>query len=412
VTSPAGAYAESLLASLGWTLRVDDDSDPVADWAASGAMALTGRADGPPLVCTGPAVALRGALLALRQLTAGAVLPGLSLLGERAAILGLRRAGNRSCGGGARLLAASDGQVCIALARDEDRDMVPALVESDTVTDPWEAVAAWARGTPAAEVRDRGTLLGLPVSAVGEVNAELPWQREQADDSEPVATTPVVVDLSSMWAGPLCSSLLRALGCRVIKVEDPRRPDGARRGPAEFFDLLNAGATSVAVDLGSEQGVGRLRELLLQADVVIEGSRARALRHLGLAAEDLVTHSERLTWVSITGYGRDRDRVAFGDDAAAAGGLVVDGCFVGDAVADPLTGVHAALAAWAGLRRGGACLVSVPLARVAAAANRHADTSGRVESRDGSWWVQAASGWVEVRDPAARPRVGRGSSDS
>jgi hypothetical protein len=410
VTSPAGAFAESLLASLGWPLRVDDDSDPVADWAASGAMALTGRAQGPPLVCTGPAVVLRGALLALRQLAGGTALPGLGLLGERAAILGLRRAGSRSCGGGARLLPASDGQVCVALAREEDRDRFPALVESADVVDPWEAVAAWARGTPAAQVRDRGALLGLPVSVVGEVTAELPWQLDVAHDGKPVATTPVVVDLSSMWAGPLCSSLLRALGCRVVKVEDPRRPDGARRGPAELFDLLNAGATAVAVDLGSEEGVDRLRELLLRADVVIEGSRARALRHLGLGAEDLVERSERLTWVSITGYGREEDRVAFGDDAAAAGGLVVDGCFVGDAVADPLTGVHAGLAAWAGIRRGGSCLVSVPLARVAATAARSADTSGRVERRHGAWRVEAASGWVDVRDPLARKAVGRGPS--
>ena len=81
-------------------------------------------------------------------------------------------------------------------------------------------------------------------------------------------------------------------------------------------------------------------------------------------------------WLSITGYGRDDPdpgRVAFGDDAAAAGGLVAyepagDGapCFVGDAIADPLTGATAAHGVLDAISRGGGELVSVALAGVAA----------------------------------------------
>ena len=84
--------------------------------------------------------------------------------------------------------------------------------------------------------------------------------------------------------------------------------------------------------------------------MVIEGSRPRALEQLGIDARSIVRHGPQV-WVSITGHGRDGAntmRVGFGDDAAAAGGLVdwVDGTphFVGDAVADPLAGLTAAMA--------------------------------------------------------------------
>ena len=84
-----------------------------------------------------------------------------------------------------------------------------------------------------------------------------------------------------------------------------------------------------------------------RADVVLEASRPRALAQFGIDAEALTTGTPDgrgpQAWVSITGYGRTGDeanRVAFGDDAAAAGGLVswTDGepLFCADAVADPL----------------------------------------------------------------------------
>jgi hypothetical protein len=80
-------------------------------WAASGAMALTGRRDGPPL---GPPAPLVGRVAHVgevlrhtsRRLGAEIAIDGLALLGERAALAGLRRNGAISCGGGTRLLAA------------------------------------------------------------------------------------------------------------------------------------------------------------------------------------------------------------------------------------------------------------------------------------------------------------------
>jgi crotonobetainyl-CoA:carnitine CoA-transferase CaiB-like acyl-CoA transferase len=185
---------------------------------------------------------------------------------------------------------------------------------------------------------------------------------------------PLVVDLSSLWAGPLCSHLLQRNGARVIKVESEDRPDAARAGAPEFFDLLNNGKQSVVVDLRTIDGRGSLRRLLLAADVVVEASRPRALEQLGVIVDEVMRHeSGPDVWVSITGHGRNGDaahRVAFGDDAAVAGGLVVyderGPCFCADAIADPLSGMVAAAATIDLLQRGRErSLVDVAMAHVA-----------------------------------------------
>jgi crotonobetainyl-CoA:carnitine CoA-transferase CaiB-like acyl-CoA transferase len=189
-------------------------------------------------------------------------------------------------------------------------------------------------------------------------------------DAPVLSGAPLVVDLSSLWAGPLCARLLRQRGATVVKVESWRRPDGARRGPAAFFDLMHAGARSVALDFTTAAGRDALRSLVAHADVVIEASRPRALQQLGIDAPALLGEGGPRVWVSITGYGRDRDRVAFGDDAAAAGGLVAwdehGPCFAADAIADPLAGVAAAAAVTRSLAGGGRWLLDVSMARVAA----------------------------------------------
>src|SRR5262245_45214535 len=115
---------------------MDDVDERVAAWAASGAMALTGRADRPPL---GPPATLVERLepigLALR-------VDPLRLLTERAALMGLTRNGDISCGGATRLVRAADGWLAVSLSRDDDVDAVPAWLELDGATsDVWTAVA-------------------------------------------------------------------------------------------------------------------------------------------------------------------------------------------------------------------------------------------------------------------------------
>src|SRR3546814_17564250 len=111
---------------------------------------------------------------------------------------------------------------------------------------------------------------------------------------------------------------MQRCGADVIKVEGSARPDGARRGPSAFFDLLNAGKRSVALDLQSPRGRAQLRELLRGADIVIEASRPRALRQMGIDAETLLHEQPQLTWLALHGYGRGEpqaQRVAYGDEA-------------------------------------------------------------------------------------------------
>jgi hypothetical protein len=355
-----------------------DVEDPrVERWAGSGAMALTGWPDEP----LGPPEGLVEGIDRLAHPFPG--LDALALLGERAALMGLWRRGATSCGGSCRLLRGSNGFMAVSLPRDDDREMVPAWLELDTVPtstpDLWSTVASKLLQGDLHALGERARLLGLPVALVGEA-AEAERRAAVVEtrlgDAPPRTdlTGAVVIDLSALWAGPLCGDLLARAGATVIKVESFQRPDGARRGTRAFFDLLNGHKRSVALDLRSHDGVRVLHALVRQADVVIEASRPRALAQFGLDARDAVTaHGGPQVWVSITGYGRtgeQANRVAFGDDAAAAGGLVVwtdEGpLFCADAIADPLTGLTAADACLEALRSGGRRLLDISMSAVSA----------------------------------------------
>jgi hypothetical protein len=339
VPAAASDYARRLLAALGEGLP--------------GLDASAGAGDGPLL-------AAQGCLLALRALVPDAVLPDpQDVLTRRARLEGLPAPTDVSARGATRLLPAADGLVAVSLARPSDVDLVPALVEADATGDPWGQVAGWLRGVTRAQAAQRLELLSLAYGIPGETRAELPWVLHRTGPRGPRRAGPRVVSFAALWAGPLCAQLLHRLGAEVLKVEDPRRPDGMRAGSPALYAELHEGVEVRQLPLDAPQ----VAELVASADVVVEGSRPRALRRAGLVAEE---HPG--TWVSITGHGRASDRVAFGDDAAVSGGLLVDGCFVGDAVADPLTGVHAALAAWACHRQGGGLLVDIALARTAAVA--------------------------------------------
>ena len=126
------------------------------------------------------------------------------------------------------------------------------------------------------------------------------------------------------------------------------------------------------IDFHSEHGINQLRELISNADVVIEGSRPRAMQQLGIDAEQIVREAQPRVWLSITGYGRSGvagQRVGFGDDCAVAGGLVdetSDGPqFLGDAIADPISGLVAATGVLRAVQQQKPCLLGVSLAESA-----------------------------------------------
>jgi hypothetical protein len=312
----------------------------------------------------------RRAADAFRALT-GVNVDAAELIAGRAALLGLSEPGRVSAGGATRLMPSSDRWCALTLSRQDDIAAIPALVESDTVADdPWQPIARWVARHTSADVTTRARLLGLPVAALGETPAAPPriTALGAAARSRPLSGV-LVADLSSMWAGPLCGQLLACAGAIVVKVETPARPDGTRSGPTAFCDWMNNGKLSYAVDFDEPSGIRRLLEV---ADLVIESSRPAALTRRGLGPTDIARRAGGV-WLRITGHGADGEHanwVAFGDDAAVSGGLARgtdrDPAFCGDAIADPLSGLHAALEAAASLDRGGGELVELSMAAVAA----------------------------------------------
>jgi crotonobetainyl-CoA:carnitine CoA-transferase CaiB-like acyl-CoA transferase len=400
---------------------------PALDWALSGAMPLTGRSEEPPRLAPGPlATWMREAIAALGRLALAPLpedLDGPALLGERAALLGLHRRGTVSPGGASRLLEAADGWIAVTLARPDDMALLPAWLGIEAGEDPWPRVAREVRARGAEEIVARARLLGLAAAASRPLAAAPPPahratargpRRERA-----ARATPRVLDLASLWAGPLCAHLLGLAGARVVKAESASRPDGARAGNAAFFDLLNAGKASVALDLTSRAGLDALRRLVAASDIVIESARPRALRQLGIEAEALVAEQPGLVWVAISAYGRAEPGAAwigYGDDAAVAAGLAhatgepgVTPLFCADAIADPLAGAHAAVSALAAFRAGEAVLLDVALADVAAAAAAGDGSArdARVLACGGGFEVEAGGARAPVRAPRARRSSGR-----
>lgn len=302
----------------------------------------------------------------------------------RAAVLGLDPPTRISAGGASRLLATADGWCAVTMSRVEDYEALPALLEMDDVgADPWNSLATAAAARNAEDLVARARLLDVPAAVLGEITASDPKSvRHTAPLSGPI-TDLLVADMSSMWAGPLCGRLLAAAGATVVKVEAPGRPDGTRSGDRRFFDWMNSEKLCYAGDVAG---------LLGAADVVIEASRPSALRRRGLGAEQVPARPGRI-WLRISGYGPSYpERVAFGDDAAVAGGLVgrpeSGPVFCGDAIADPLGGLASTVAVLDALTSGGGVIVDVAMSAVAATYAVLADTG-----------VQA----VEPRLPALPP---------
>lgn len=335
---------------------------------------LDGMTDSPL-----PSLAI-GALAALGCIAPRARLPNASrLIAMRTRTHGLRGQGTISAGGSCRLLATADGRLAVNLARPDDWAMLPAWLECGVVAD-WTALSQEVARRSTPELVARGREMGLAVAnAQPSIAAGVPWRRASSwrAPAGSVNPQPLVLDLSSLWAGPLCTALLRRCGARVIKVEHPQRQDGARRGPAWFFQAMNGGKEFFFLDWREPQQRAVFEQLLQQADIVVEGLRPRVLRQLGIVAEDWLAERPGRSWISLTGYGREPpqgDWIAYGDDAAVAAGLsqwhfrqTGQWQFCGDAIADPLSGVHGALAVWAAHLGGGGKLIDLAMCDVVAA---------------------------------------------
>ncbi len=177
----------------------------------------------------------------------------------------------------------------------------------------------------------------------------------------------LVVELASNVAGPFTGLVLRDLGARVLKIENPARGDDVRGWPpyrdgqSAPFAALNRGKSSVALDVTSHSGREAMLRLVAGADVFIESLRPGKADQLGLGFTDLEAANPRLVYCSISGFGRGGPRggeAGFDAIVQAYSGLMdltgyPDGppARVGTGIIDFGTGLWAAIGILAALSR-------------------------------------------------------------
>ncbi len=151
-----------------------------------------------------------------------------------------------------------------------------------------------------------------------------------------------VVVLGTAWAVPLAGLALARLGARVVRVEHPRRED-----PFPLRDALAANQARLALDLDRAEGRDAFVALLASADVVVDGNTPRVLANIGLDDDSLRTVNPRLSVVRLAAFAHD-DRPGYGLAAECRGGWAArhePPRLARTSVADPIAGLHAALAA-------------------------------------------------------------------
>lgn len=156
-----------------------------------------------------------------------------------------------------------------------------------------------------------------------------------------------VLDLTHYIAGPYCTKILAALGADVIKIERSDGGDPARRlGPfpgdipdsekSGIFLYLNTSKKGITLNLKTEAGKKIFKDLVKDADVVVENFEPRVMPSLGLDYETLKEVNPRLVMTSISNYGQTgpyRDYKAQELNVAALGALMY---MTGDPDREPL----------------------------------------------------------------------------
>src|SRR5687768_9927804 len=183
-----------------------------------------------------------------------------------------------------------------------------------------------------------------------------------------------VLELARILAGPWAGQLLADLGADVVKVERPGVGDDTRGwGPpfiqaadgghlsAAYFHSCNRGKRSIEADFETPEGQAIVKRLARHADVLIENFKVGGLKKYGLDFERLRAENPRLIYCSITGFGQDgpaASRAGYDFMIQGMGGIMdltgaPDGepQKVGVAYADIFTGLYAAIAIQAALRR-------------------------------------------------------------
>ena len=138
----------------------------------------------------------------------------------------------------------------------------------------------------------------------------------------------LVLELGTLIAGPFAGRLLGDMGARVIKIEDPGRPDplrtwgqGERDGRRHFWTVHARNKESVTLDLRSEEGADIFRDLVARADVVVENFRPGTLEKWGLGPDELHEFNPGLVIGRVSGYGQTGPQATRAGYASVAEGV-------------------------------------------------------------------------------------------
>ena len=153
--------------------------------------------------------------------------------------------------------------------------------------------------------------------------------------SDAVAAVPFlagvkIVDLTQFEAGPSCTAALAWLGADVVKIENPKMGDPGRRlRPGQpdtdpyYFHVFNANKRSMTVNLKSPKGLALVKDMIRQADVVIENFAPGAIERLGLDYDTVKALNPGIIYAQIKGFGEGspyEKNLAFDMIAQACGG--------------------------------------------------------------------------------------------
>ncbi len=140
-----------------------------------------------------------------------------------------------------------------------------------------------------------------------------------------------VVDLSRILAGPYCTLMMAELGARVIKVETPGTGDDARHygpfvnGKSAYFQSVNRGKQSIALNLKEDGDRATFDKLLAKADVVVENFRPGTMEKLGYGWDTLHAKYPKLIYAAASGFGHsgpDMKRPAYDMVVQGMGGIM------------------------------------------------------------------------------------------
>lgn len=111
------------------------------------------------------------------------------------------------------------------------------------------------------------------------------------------------VEFTGIGPAPMAGMLLSDLGASVIRLDRPKAAEAMNAG--EAGPPMSEGRTVLPVDLKSDEGLERARDLIGRADVLLEGFRPGVMERLGLGPEEALALNPRLVYARVTGWGQD-----------------------------------------------------------------------------------------------------------